>query len=457
MFGGSFISQVRSNPGKVFLLACLLTFSAYLRFGAVANSVVDVPVRADAKDYYMYALNMQEFGVYSRSVSGLTGSSTAPAPDALRSPGYPMLLYPFVDRMISSQSVRNIQLFQALLSTLTVAILFLAFSRLLPFGWAFASALLVGISPHLVNTTIYVLSETLFAFLLSLMFLVGSLAADQRRNAMVLLLAGVTVGLAALTRPVLMYFLPILIVLMAWHCRPGWKKVAGCLSLGFLVIVSPWMIRNYTVLGTTSDKTLTNNALHHGMYPDMMYEGDPRTYGMAYRADHFDTRGKEPSFVIEEIFKRASAEPAKYAYWYLIGKPMHLWRWLPRRNFVPAPVMMPAIYPTVESPFISNPIYIFLLVVMGAAHGFVMLGAVIAVIACFSPLMHRYFTPPQILGLRLAALLPLYNTAILAVAAPYTRYAIPFFPYVYVLFILSLYLMFRIYKQQQKQPEEGSS
>lgn len=64
-----------------------------LRLGAVNNTVIDGPIRADATDYYSYALNLKYHHTYSRAKL----FDNAPLPDALRAPGYPAFLVPLVE------------------------------------------------------------------------------------------------------------------------------------------------------------------------------------------------------------------------------------------------------------------------------------------------------------------------------------------------------------------------
>jgi hypothetical protein len=74
-------------------LVLLLLFAAWLRIGAVLGTEVNEPIRGDALDYYQYADNLREHGVYSRSAAGAVDGELAP--DASRRPGYALFLLPW--------------------------------------------------------------------------------------------------------------------------------------------------------------------------------------------------------------------------------------------------------------------------------------------------------------------------------------------------------------------------
>ena len=146
--------------GTVILFALAMS----LRLGAVNNTVIDDPIRADATDYYNYALNLKYHHTYSRE----NFSSDAPQPDALRAPGYPAFPVPFVEYPPTEFMLWRISLAQALLDSITVILALSIFRRIMAEGWALGAGFLTAISPHLISSTTYLLTETLFTFLMML-------------------------------------------------------------------------------------------------------------------------------------------------------------------------------------------------------------------------------------------------------------------------------------------------
>ena len=93
-----------------------------LRLIMVNNTVVTGHLRADAGEYYLYVVNLKHFGIYSHSDNLLHESkkSIAPEPDARRTPGYSLFIYPFVEYPPSKSMFNRILVAQAILSAITI-------------------------------------------------------------------------------------------------------------------------------------------------------------------------------------------------------------------------------------------------------------------------------------------------------------------------------------------------
>jgi hypothetical protein len=103
---------------------------------------------------------------------------------------------------------------------------------------AVAAGALAAIYPPLVWTPAYVWSETLFSVLA--LGCAGLLTLDSRR-AGVALGAGALAGLAVLTRPAMLGFLPLAVPWLCWRRR--WRS-AALLTLACTLVVAPWTLRN---------------------------------------------------------------------------------------------------------------------------------------------------------------------------------------------------------------------
>ncbi len=91
----------------------------------------------------------------------------------------------------------------------------------------------------------YILTDTLFAFLVTSALLAGVWAL-RSRMARSFLTWGLLIGVATLTRPLFKYYaaVPILtIVLSRWSIRAIVRDGLACL-LGIVLILGPWMVRN---------------------------------------------------------------------------------------------------------------------------------------------------------------------------------------------------------------------
>ena len=76
----------RVSKKSRWLIACLVLVvlaGGWMRLYSVENTNVHIPIRADAKDYYSYAYNLRERGIYSRDDLG----------GAIHPPKFPQMEY----------------------------------------------------------------------------------------------------------------------------------------------------------------------------------------------------------------------------------------------------------------------------------------------------------------------------------------------------------------------------
>ena len=116
---------------KYLAVTLLFAIAMGMRLEAINGTAIDDDLRADAGFYYLYALHLK----YHHVFSGAPFDSTRiPKPDAVRSPGYPLFLTPFVTVPPTDLMVWKIQFAQALLGSLTVLVMLAVFHRLMPAG-----------------------------------------------------------------------------------------------------------------------------------------------------------------------------------------------------------------------------------------------------------------------------------------------------------------------------------
>ena len=405
----------------------IVVLSATLFLQAVLQTNIDTPIRGDSRDYLAYAFNLKTHGIYSRSWN--EAEQHLPHPDALRAPGYPWLLSFFVDKSSKTFAITNLLLLQAMLGVVTVLLYLLLYCRFMSVGWALAAGLITSISPHLINASVYVLSESVFTFLLAahLLVLERAIRLKQIRWA---LLAGILLAISLLVRPTTQYlalvYLMVVIARFRFVACQHWKILAS-LIIPVILVTAAWATRNVIETGRMSDPTLTANFLQHGMYINMMYEGHPETYGYPYRFDPMNSEmaGKTGK-ILEEIGDRLWKEPARYSAWFLIGKPMQFFSWNLTESIGNAFIFAP-----IYSPYFDQGLFKVTHALAKALHPFMMffgvMGAFLAVLKT-----------NKSLAATLMGVVMLYFLALHMIGAPFPRYSIPIRPISYGLALFSL-------------------
>ena len=424
-----------------------------LRLSCIRYTEVDTPIRADAKDYLFYAINLKAFNVYSRSTDAVEGKAKSPTPDAVRTPGYPLFISLFIGDNISDMTLFRITLAQALISTITIWLTYAAFASLLSRPLALLAALFTAISPHLINTNVYLLSESLFCFLLMLFLWLLSRWRPHTMPYLLLLFSGVIFALVTLTRPWTEYFILLLVPLIAFASplqRPN--RSALLLAVGFILPMAVWIGRNLTSLGMAGDDTLMINALHHGLYPGMMYDNKPETLGFPYR---FDPRAAEISVsissVLHEIINRFQASFPEYLQWYLFGKPMMMFSW----NIFEGPGDV-LIYPVLQTPYGNLKLFKATHWIMQTLHYWLVGLAALGCIAAWLPDARKRLENINIFFVKCVSALFAYFVVINCIGAPFARYSIPMQPIIYGMAMDAFWYIYTAFLSVKKNKNEYS-
>jgi 4-amino-4-deoxy-L-arabinose transferase-like glycosyltransferase len=392
----------------------------------MVNTKVRVPIRADAKDYFMYAYNLKYRNVYSRDIGNYLNNGETVRPDAVRSPGYPIILTLFMKNDGLKLSITNIQFFQMIISTFTILLSYFMLKGFLSSVSALIVSCLIAISPHLITANCYVLSETLFCFFLVLAGTILRTLAS-RPFAWVGFLFGIVLGLTTLVRPSLQFFPLVMGVLLpAQFGRRKGLRLFVCVALGFALILGPWYIRNLATLSKISDDTIMINFLHHGMYPNFKYKDQAESYGYPYK---FDARSKNISrnteSVLTEIVKNFMQEPWLYTKWYLFNKPVKLWSWKLIQGHKEI-----FVYEVAKSPYFYQNEFIWSYRFMRGIHRLLVLLALCGCMFAWTP-NYSGMTEKSVFTVRFASVLLIYFTIIHMIGAPFPRYAVPLRPYTY--------------------------
>ncbi|BBO79517.1 hypothetical protein DSCO28_00830 [Desulfosarcina ovata subsp. sediminis] len=430
------INKPKRRNMEYIIVAVILLLGFYLRLAMVSGIQIDTPFRADARQYTAYAYNLSSHGVYSLDFNGLIDKRVAPSPDALRTPGYPLFLSLFTGSKNLDQFAVNVFYFQAILSTITVAVVYVLGRALLSVLGAMIATALTAISPHLINLNIYLLTETLFTFVLVLT--IGALILSRRYgNRYLWIASGVLLAFATLIKPTIQYYFLFFIgfVLLDRKIPKGkGVRILLFIAASFLGIFSIWLFRNLVSIGYLSDPAITINTLHHGMYPHFMYNGQANTFGFPYRFDpHSQEISSSLSSVLMTIAHRFYTQPLIHFTWYL-SKPLYLFRWEMIQG------VGTFIYPVIHSPYESSWLFMLINSLMRVIHPIVVALSLLGMILAWFPDRMFAMTVQQRFTGRLISLIYFYFIIIHIAAAPFPRYSIPIRPLTYVLAWLSVSL-----------------
>jgi len=424
------------SKNSIILLGILFIAALFIRIQFVKLTIDGITIVRDAKQYVQYAKNLVDYGVYSK-----TASSQDPQPDSHRSPGYPVFIA--LTMSAGGEDFLPILVFaQALMGALLVPFTFLTGIFFLPAAGALIAAMLVAFSPHLVTVTGCVLTESQFAF-----FLLGALCsfmyALASRHTALFIISAVLFGCAYLTNETAL-FLPYLIVIIYFmfkrsaltpELRHGiLPKMALFLAI-FTIAPMIWSVRNYLNVppGAKKGSDRAIVTMSHGAYPDFIYK-NPRYKCFPYREDPMQPAfGSSITNFMNILWDRAKTEPARYAKWYLVGKPYYLWSW----NIIQG-VGDIYIYPVKVSLFDISPIAGLTRSVMRSIHPVLVLLALSGIPLLFFSFRYRESADMVLNSALLPMAICIYYTLLYTVFAPWPRYSIPLRPELYLCSLWSL-------------------
>lgn len=317
-------------------LSTITVLALALRWYYVSTALVLNPVRGDATQYYAYAWNLANHGVFAKDAPG-AGVLT---PDNYRDPGYPVFLALWMKILGAGDAwYAAILLCQALLGAVTVTLTTQLGKHWLPTGWAIAGGLLMAVWPHSITINGCLLTETLFGFLcaLGLLLFARACLCENIRWAAA---AGLALGAAALTNAVLLPFGILLAGYLAWRKLASWK-ICIALAIGALLLPGAWAIRNTQIPAPTAGNSSKDRALqnfvqgawpnYHDAYRSSIF-GDAVT--QANTRDTLHAVDEEYAALLDSpvdgaktIVRRFDQHPWRYAAWYLLEKPRELWGW----------------------------------------------------------------------------------------------------------------------------------
>lgn len=408
-----------------------MALSAWLQWTTVSETHT-LGSGPDAISYASYAYNLRTFGVYSREQTWNTEHPGVPKADAVSTPGYPIFLMPFMPGKPDLAFMYRVVKTQGILGIATTLLIFLLARMALSPLMACIPALLTALTPQMETISTYLLTESLFTFLLALSVLLFAVAARSGRR-WHWALAGTIFAMCCLVRPTLQLLLPL--ALVGTILVPRWRHLILPIALStacWAVLLVPWFAYKQSIPTGPDNPDLLRASLYHGSFPDFIYEGHVESVGFSYLDDpHAAEIMGSYAGLRKWVGGRMRAQPIRYLNWYLFGKPRYFLSWY---RIASEDIY---IYRVDASPFLSRPSFQMIHALMVGLHWPLMWLAIGgSVLSCVRQ-RALGLTAAGAATTRLVALVFLAAIALHMIGAPYPRYSIPFRPLAFVLAVVA--------------------
>lgn len=209
---------------------------------------VSQPMTHDEREYLALARSLA-------SGQGFTYPADEPSPGTAqrfgRAPGYPFFLAVIGANELYEHAPVRVKIVQGAIGAIVVWLIAAIARRTAGDRAGVAAAAIAAVYPPLVWIPSYVWSETLFSMLALIAALLlarggEGTARDARASTRWIAAAGLVVGIAILTRPVMIFFVPLG---AAWTWRRRGLAAAVLFTVIAAACVFPWTIRNHRVYG----------------------------------------------------------------------------------------------------------------------------------------------------------------------------------------------------------------
>src|SRR5687768_3847002 len=183
---------------------------------------------------------------------------------AHRPPVYPALL---AATTMFGKSYIAIAILQSLIGAGTVLCAYFIGKELFDKTVGRLAAIGVALYPYFVMHDTALQETGVFTFLTALSVL---LLLKSCQNRAIAVAAGVALGLAILTRATLIGFVPfalLWVLLLSDRVRGQAVRRTAAVSIGLMLVITPWLVRNYVQIGTPTISTLSGLTLWAGNNP----------------------------------------------------------------------------------------------------------------------------------------------------------------------------------------------
>lgn len=227
---------------------------------------------------------------------------------AHRPPVYPALL---AATAIFGKSYIAIVIMQSLIGAGTVVCAYFIGKVLFDKTVGRWAAIGVAFYPYFVMHDTALQETGVFTFLTALSVL---LLLKSRQGSAIAVAAGVTLGLAILTRVTLIGFVPfalLWVILLSDRERSLAMKRTAAVSIGLLLVITPWLVRNFVRVGTPTISTLSGLTLWAGNNPHTFSNYPNQSID---RSVNTAWRGLTPE---EDGYIRLSADEVRQNEWFI--------------------------------------------------------------------------------------------------------------------------------------------
>lgn len=293
--------SIKTEISIIFIVAIILRFISAL-------SPVGVPTHDDS-GYDERAMSILRDGLYGENKR----------PTAFKPPLYSFFL--FVVYLIFGHSYFAVRIIQSILGALTCAVIYFIAFRLIGKRAALAAGLLSAINFSFIKSSMFLLSESFFTFLISLtiLYLIKLNQAHTLRSRVWI---GVLAGLGILTRSEMIFFLPFMYSM--WLCLARLRKYSKRVFLKDMLITlaisvfiaSLWTVRNWRIYHAFVPLTTSVGINLYSSYcpPEGKLFGLTANDNIVKLSRNLNNDVEESKFLVKQTFKFIKENPKKLPY-----------------------------------------------------------------------------------------------------------------------------------------------
>ena len=196
------------------------------------------------KNHFYFDDEQEYFNMVKNILSG-KGVIVSEQWKAYRPPLYPLFLSFFYFLKFNLFGIRFLQ---SIISSFTSVYIYLLGKKVFSERVGWISGLIACVYPFFIFYTGFLLTETLFIFLVVLT-IYTFIELVEKQNLCMSIKAGLFLGITGLCRPTIQLFFPVSIFLILFfkdEMKIKFKKILFG-SLSFFITLSPWVIRNYSI------------------------------------------------------------------------------------------------------------------------------------------------------------------------------------------------------------------